>query len=90
MRADDIRSTTFQTKTSASGEKITPPRVVDQAQQLSQTRAIRLGRRKGENGILEIVSSELEEVRIRWLKCGDVMTLRPALLQLLIRLDTRK
>ena len=87
MRGDDIRSTTFQTKTSASGEKTTPACVVKEVSHRSQTSAIGLDGRKGEIGRAESVADALEVARNEWLKNGDDLVLRAALLRLLLMID---
>ncbi len=88
MRDDDIRSTTFQTKTSASSEKINSARVVDEAPQRFQTSAIRFNGRKGENPSHSACKSEvaraLQDATNRWDQDAKVKKLRSALLALMV------
>ena len=87
MRADDIRSTTFQTKTRASGEKTTPACVVEEVSHWSQTSAIGLDGRKGENGKIETVTAALEKAKADWLEKHSHTALRADLLRLLMKFE---
>ena len=87
MRAGRDYSDSFQTKTSASSEKISRDRLVDQVSQRFQTSAIRLGGRKGENGRVEGIANELEEAKQGWSSNGDEIALRSALLKVVLRLE---
>ena len=91
MRDSDDRSTTFQTKTSTNGEKITPAHVVEEVPQRFQTRAIGFNGRKGENPSQPDSKSEvaraLQDATNRWDQDANVKKLRSALLALMVNLE---
>ena len=92
MRGDDNRSTTFQTKTESSSEKITHDRVGDEVPRRFQTSAIGFGGRKGEkptaSRMQHSVESRLKYARKSWTANGDASALRSMLLKLLLVLDS--
>ncbi len=91
MRDSSIRSTTFQTKTEASGEKITQDRVVDEVPQRFQTRAIGLVGRKPESFEPNLARRKVELALAHalkvWIGNGDASALRSELLKLLLQID---
>ena len=90
MRAEDIRSNAFQTRTSASGEKISPARVVEDVPRRSQTSAIRLDGSKGKNGKVEAIAAELAEVCELWIQSADEQQLRRKLLAFLLNWNSSR
>ncbi len=91
MRADDIRSTTFQSETSATSNEVRTKSCSDESSHRSQTRAIRLDGRKGEKTAISDLQScvelALEDARDLWIASSDASELRLALLNLLARLE---
>ncbi len=87
MRADDVRSTTFQTKTAATdAEELSKPTNREPLDSF-QTSGIRLSGRKGENGRSDGITSALAEIRARWIQSADEQQLRIKLLALLLKLE---
>jgi hypothetical protein len=87
MRDEDIRSTTFRTKTELSDEKNTLVRVGDEVQQQSQTGAIGFEGRTGENRLTKTIADSPQKARSQWLRREDSAVLRSTLLRLLLDLD---
>ena len=89
MRADNICFDLFQTKTSASGEKVSSDRGVDEVSHRSQTSAIRLDGSKGENPRSQVIAKALAEAKSAWLESGSHSALRTDLLRLLVSLENQ-
>lgn len=87
MRASKDCSDSLETKTELSSDNITDGGVVEEVPRRSQTGALRLDGRKGENGQIDAIASGLEEALERWNEVGNEQQLRFELLALLLKLE---